>query len=359
MSVTAVNTLFQALVVIFAAATDRVLARHIACLKTENRILRGKLPKRLTVTAAERRRLLQVGQPLGGAIKELITIVSPRTFARWLSGAAKAPQAARPAQPGRPRTPEDVRELVLRLARENAWGYTRIVGELKKLGVRKVSRSTVIKILKENGFEPGPKRGEGTWDDFLKRHLDTLWACDFFTKRVWTLGGLVDVFVLFFIHLGTRRVHVAGLTAHPDRPWMVQQARNLAMFFDDQPVKPKYLLRDRDSKFVKEFDDILRSEGIEVVQTGVRAPNQNAIAERFVGSVKRECLDHFVVFGEDHLRHLLREFLAHYHDCRPHQGLGNVPLNGLPPSADRPLSLAEVRCEQRLGGVLKHYSRAA
>ena len=249
---------------------------------------------------------------------------------------------------------------MLRVARENAWGYTRILGELKKLGIGKISRSTVIKILKDNGLEPGPRRGEGTWDDFLQRHRDTLWVCDFFSKKVWTLTGLVDVFFLFFIHVGSRRVHVAAMTTHPDRSWMVQQARNMALIFDQEPVKPKYLLRDRDSKFVREFDAILTSEGIAVTPVGVRAPNQNAVAERFVQSVKHECLDHFIVFGEAHLRHIMSEYLLYYHQHRPHQGLGNRPLGGAESvAADADQSVGAVVCEERLGGLLRHYRRTA
>lgn len=342
-----------------AKATDRELARQIHYLKTENRILRDKLPKRITVTAQERQRLLKYGKPLGAAIHALITIVSPRTFTRWLNGETTPAKNGKPAGPGRPKTPDDIRDLVLRLARENAWGYTRILGELKKLGVRKICRSTIIKILKDNGLDPGPRRGEGTWDDFIKRHATTLWACDFFSKKVWTMTGLVDVFVLFFIHVGSRRVHVVGMTANPDRAWMVQQARNMAMIFDQETVKPKYLLRDRDSKFVKEFDAILVSEGIEVTPVGVRAPNQNAVAERFVLSVKRECLDHFVVFGEAHLRHILSEYLIYYHQHRPHQGLDNQPLSRTELVPSIVGSLGEVVCQERLGGLLRHYRHAA
>jgi putative transposase len=231
---------------------------------------------------------------------------------------------------------------------------------LKKLGVGNISRSTVIKILKDEGLDPGPRRGEGSWDDFLKRHRDTLWACDFFSKKVWTLNGLVEAFVLFFIHPGSRRVHLAGMTANPDRGWMVQQARNMAMLFDGEPVKPKYLLRDRDGKFVKEFDAILATEGIAVTPIGVRAPNQNAVAERFVQSVRGECLDHFVVFGETHLRHIMSEYLAYYHQFRPHQGLGNRPLGWTESAAaevDRPLG--EIVCQEGLGGLLRHYQRRA
>jgi putative transposase len=343
-----------------ANATDRALARQVQYFNAENRILRDKLPKRITVTAAERQYLLKYGKPLGKAMRALITIVSPRTFARWLSGETATPKGRKPTGPGRPKTPEDIHALVLRLARENPWGYTRILGELKKLGVNKISRSTVIKILKENGLEPGPRRGEGTWEDFLKRHRDTLWACDFFSKKVWTMTGLVEMFVLFFIHPGSRRVHLAGMTANPARGWMAQQARNMAMIFHQEPVKPKYLLRDRDSKFVKDFNTILASQGITVTPIGVRAPNQNAVAERFVQSVRRECLDHFVVFGDPHLRHILSEYLVYYHQFRPHQGLGNRLLGWTESAAvetDRPVG--EVVCQERLGGLLRHYQRRA
>jgi putative transposase len=186
--------LWQSFFLLLAGATDRQLARQVQYLKAENRILRDRLPARISVTPSERQRLLKYGKPLGQAIRQLITIVSPRTFARWVKGDATATaRGGQPAaRPGRPRTAEDIRALVLRLARANAWGYTRILGELKKLGVRKISRTTVIKILKENGLDPGPRRGEDTWDDFLKRHAATLWACDFFSTKVWTLSGLVE-----------------------------------------------------------------------------------------------------------------------------------------------------------------------
>src|SRR5262249_31362833 len=167
--------------------------------------------RQVRVTEGERRRLVSLGKKLGTAIKELISIVTPRTFARWLK-ADKQPAATRPARPGRPRTPEAVRDLVLKLAWETGWGYTRILGELKKLGVRKICRSTVINILRAAGLDPGPKRGEDSWGAFIKRHAATMWACDFFTRPVWTLRGVVDVFVLFFIHVGTRRVYVSGMT---------------------------------------------------------------------------------------------------------------------------------------------------
>jgi putative transposase len=186
-----------------------------------------------------------------------------------------------------------------------------------------------------------------------------LWACDFFSKKVWTAGALVDVFVLFFLHVGTRRVHVAGVTAQPDKPWVVQQARNAALLSAEQPVRPRFLLRDHDAKFVKEFDAVLGAEGVEVRRLGPVAPNLNAYAERWVQAVKQECLDHVVAFGKGHLRHLVREYVAHYNRERPHQAKGNAPLGSYLPEEGHPRAPSEVYCRERLGGLLRHYSRRA
>jgi len=323
-------------------------------LKTENRILRNKLPKRVRVTPAERARLLKVGRSLGSAIRELITIVSPRTFARWASGESSK---AKRRTPGRPRKPEEIRQLIVQMAEGTGWGSKRILGELRKLGIRKISRSTVARVLREHGFDPGPKRGEGTWHDFVQRHLKTLWACDFFTKKVWTPGGLVEYYILFFMHVGTRRVHIAGMTPNPDGAWMAQQARNLSMLFDEEGEhKPTHIIRDRDRKFTAQFCSILETEGIEFRMIPPRSPNMNPFAERWVQSIKRECLDHFIVFGERHLWFLVREYLAHYHEERPHQGCGNRPLAGRkPPDETRPFSGDDVACRERLGELLRHY----
>jgi len=327
-------------------------------LKEENRILRDKLPRRLTVTLAGRNRLAKLGAKLGTALKGLITIVTPRTFARWLRG--DKPAANRDptrAKLGRPPTEAEIRQLVVKIAQETGWGYTRILGELKKLGVPKISRSTIVNILKANGLDPGPKRAEGTWADFLQRHAQTLWACDFLSKKIWTLGGLVDVFVLFFIHVGSRRVFLSGMTTQPDRAWMVQQARSFSLYCAEQGYTPKYLLRDMDSKFVAEFDAVLGSDSLTIKRVGPRAPNLNAYAERWVQSLKRECLDHFIVFGEEHLRYLVSQYVAHYHQERPHQSLGNRPLSHTSDPPVLPLEAGAVVCEERLGGLLKHYRR--
>ena len=190
----------------------------------------------------------------------------------------------------------------------------------------------------------------------MKRHSSTLWACDFFTKKIWTTGGLVDYFVLFFIHVGSRRVVVTGMTAHPDGQWVLQQARNFVLLTDQEAAAPTHLLRDFDTKFTQAFDALLEAEGIEAVKVGPAAPNLNAYAECFVLSIKSECLDHFVVFGEEHLRYLMDEYLAHYLTERAHQGVGNVPLKICP--GDPPTE-GEVVCQERLGGLLRHYERKA
>lgn len=348
------NNPFLPLLRILASSSDSELARQVEFLKTENQVLRSRLPKRITVTPTERERLVRLGKAIGNAVKDLVSIVSPRTFVRWLK--CHEPEGTRraPATTGRPRIEESVRDLILRMARENAWGYSRILGELKKLGIH-VSRSTVVNVLKENGIDPGPKRGAGTWHAFLERHAATLWACDFFSKKIWTLSGLLEIFILFVIQHGSRRVHLVGMTAHPDKVWMKQQARNLSMFFADQAEKPGYLIRDIDGKFVPEFDAILEADGMEIVPVGPRAPNLNARAERWVLSVKSECLDHFIVFGEAHLRHIISEYVSYYNQERPHQGVDNVPLTK-PPADTGP---GEVVCAERLGGLLRHYHRAA
>lgn len=351
--------LFQPLLVYLSVATDRELARQIQFLKEENRILRDRLPKRITVTPQERRRLLKYGRGLGKAIRELITIVTPRTFARWLSGEMKT--SAKPARrPGRPKTPEEIRDLILRIAGETGWGTARILGELTKLGVR-VARSTISAILLEHGFDPGPKRGEGTWSEFIARHAETLWATDFFSKKVWTACGLVDVFVLFFIHIGTRRVNVAGMTTNPDGEWMAQQAWNMSMVFAEEKITLKYLIMDMDTKFTAKYRAILESDGIEVVRVGPRKPNLNAHAERFVQSCKVECLDHFVCFGVDHLRHIVSRYVSFYNWHRPHQGRSNrtLPVAAGDEPDVIPFRGGRIACQSDLGGLLKHYFRQA
>jgi putative transposase len=204
--------LWQRLCFVFAAATDDVQVLQNQFLKIENEILRSKLPERIMVTPQERRQLLRFGKPLGDAIRPLISIVTPDTFLRWLR---TENQPKEPAKTGRPRTSEDLRALILRMARETGRSAERIHGELAKLGLASVCESTVRNILRADGIEPAPERCKGTWAEFVHRHAATLWGCDSFTQKILTTSGLVDCFVFFFLHVGTRGVYIAGLTTNP------------------------------------------------------------------------------------------------------------------------------------------------
>lgn len=281
--------------------TQSILLREISYLKAENQILRSRLPKQMQTTPAERSLLVRLGAPLGNAIQELLSAVNYKTFLRWVrEEKAGKTRTQKPRHPGRPPVAEDVKAIILRLAKETGWGYARIQGEMKKLGIT-VATNTIKKILIQNGFHPSPNRTKGDWDRFIKRHIDTLWACDFFTKDVWAGFGKVTYYILFFIHVGTRRVKVAGMTCQPNGPWVEQQARNLVMDLAERGEKAAYLIKDGDTKFTEKFDEVFKSEGIKVKRLPYASPNLNAFAERFVQSIKNECVDQFVVFGERHL----------------------------------------------------------
>jgi putative transposase len=340
--------------------TQSILLREISYLKAENQILRSRLPKQIQTTPAERSLLVRLGAPLGNAIQELLSAVHYKTFLRWVrEEKAGKTRGQKTRHPGRPPVAEDIKAIILRLAKETGWGYARIQGELKKLGIT-VATNTIKKILIQNGFHPSPNRVKGDWERFIKRHIDTLWACDFFTKDVWTGLGKVTYYVLFFIHVGTRRVRIAGMTCQPNGPWVEQQARNLVMDLADRGEKASYLIKDGDTKFTEKFDEVFKSEGIKVKRLPYASPNLNAFAERFVQSIKNECVDQFVVFGEGHLRYLVREYEQHYNTVRPHQGLGNrtIGIVSMPPP-DGEADSAEIECESRLGGLLRHYHRRA
>jgi transposase InsO family protein len=243
------------------------------------------------------------------------------------------------------------------MARENvSWGYDRIQGALANLG-HIVAPNTVKNILKRHGIEPAPEREKRTsWTTFLKTHWDVMAATDFFTVEVWTPRGLVTYYVLFIIHLSTRSVHIAGLTTAPDGAYMKQVARNLIDVGDGFLSKSRYLIMDRDTKYTNDFRGHLDREGVKPVRCPVRAPNCNAYAERFVRSIKEECLSRMILFGEASLRRALREYVAHYHTERNHQGVGNrllVPLATVSSSND------PIYCRERLGGMLNFYYREA
>ncbi len=225
-------------------------------------------------------------------------------------------------RPGRPAVSEEIRALVLRLARENPrWGYQRIVGELAGVDVV-VSATTVAKILRQAGVSPAGARAQLSWREFLRAHAESIIACDFFTVDTLWLGRL---YVLFFLELSSRRVHFAGCTANPDGRWIAQQARQLAWSLSERATPARFLIHDRDSKFSPAFDDVFRSEGVEIIRTPFRAPQANAFAERFVGTVRRDCLDWLLITSRKQLERVLRIYADHYNTHRPHRALGLTP----------------------------------
>jgi transposase InsO family protein len=251
----------------------------------------------------------------------------------------------------------EIAELVVRMALENPrWGYTRIRGALANLG-HTVARGTIANILREHGIEPAPERGKRTpWSTFLKAHWESLAAIDFFTVEVSTLGSLMTFYVLIVIELSTRRVQIAGITPQPDSAFMMQVGRNLTDPFDGFLLGKRFLIMDRDPKYTKEFRELLKEAGTQIVRLPARSPNLNAYAERFILSIKSECLERMVFFGEQSLRRAIAAYVTHYHGERNHQGLGNrliEPQDGVGVTTD------DVRCRERLGGVLRYYYRQA
>jgi putative transposase len=351
--------LFHPLLFVLARSTSDDLQKQIEFLKAENEMLRKRVPKKLVILEpVEREKLLKLGKELGSAIRCLITIVSYSTFRRWV----RKEEGAEPATgKGRPKLSQVVRDLVVQIANDTGWGYSRIVGELKKLHVGRISRQSVKNILVEHGLDPGPKRGKGTWSEFLKIHADTLWQIDFFSKSAWTLKGPRQIFAMAFIHLATRRVFVTPGTFEPDAGWMEKQAR---AFLDHAAVERlpcSIVMRDYDGKYSKAFDQVFKDRSVQVKPVGPRAPNLNAFVERWIQSLKHEALNHFIVFGKKHFDYLVAEYVAYYLERRPHQGLDNRLIGASQDDESPPaiVSLDQIRCESRLGGLLKHYSRAA
>jgi putative transposase len=260
-----------------------------------------------------------------------------------------------PARPGRPAIPSGLRALVVRLATENpTWGYRRIHGELAGLGYR-VSASTVWTILQAAGIDPSPRRAGPTWGQFLRAQAHAILACDVLHLETITLRRL---YVFFVIEHATRQVHILGVTAHPTGAWLTQQARNLLMDLDDAGRRVRFLIRDRDAKFTAAFDAVFTAIDVRVIKTPVRAPRANAIAERFVGSIRRELLDRILIVNQRHARGVLREYERHYNTHRPHRTLDQAaPLRPLPQRTTT--EIHDVRRRDRLGGLLHEYQQVA
>jgi putative transposase len=354
---------FRLILVSLAGWMNREQQFAIEYLQEEIRVLKEQLGSRRTrFTDKQRARLARKARKAKqikfGRLKEIANLVTPQTLLTWHRRliAKKYDSSNIRRKVGRPPTVEEIRQLVLRLAEENrGWGYTRIRGALANLG-HEIGRGTIADILKRAGLEPAPERGRKTsWAEFLKSHWDVLGATDFFTVEVWTLRGLVRYHVLFVIRLSTRKVNIAGIVPEPNGEWMKQVGRNLTDCFDGFLYGCRYLIHDRSTLFTKEFRMILKSAGVKSIRLPPRSPNLNAFAERFVRSIKEECLERMILIGEGSLCRATSQFCEHYHGERNHQGLGNEIIE-----ADfRSDGEGKVQCRQRLGGMLRYYHRDA
>ncbi len=347
------------LLVTLAGWINRQQLEVIEYLKEENRVLKDRLGgKRIRFTDKERRRLAVRAKALGRqALHELETLVTPNTLLGWHRRlVAKKYDGSARRGPGRPVTPGEIRRLVIDMATDNrTWGYTRIVGALRNLG-HNIARTTVANILCQAGLEPAPERIHKTsWTEFIRAHWEVLAACDFFTVEVWGLAGLVRHHVFFVIHLSTRQVEIAGISSDANGKWMAQIARNLTDCMGGFLLNARYLIHDRDPLFTTHFGAILKTADVDAIRLPAKSPNLNAFAERFVLSIKSECLNRMVFFSQTQLRHAIGEYVAHYHLERNHQGLGNRLLTQqLAANTD-----GEIVCHRRLGGMLRYYHRRA
>jgi putative transposase len=334
------------------ARSDVAKDVEILVLRHEVAVLRRHHP-RPRLSWVDRAGFSALSRLLPSSVRRL-RLVSPRTLLRWHAQLVARRWTYPRRRPGRPPVAQPIRTLVLRMARENpGWGYRRIQGELVGLG-HPVAASTVWKILKAAGIDPAPQRSGPTWRQFLTAQAQAILAVDF--AHVDTVF-LRRLYILVVIEHHRRRVHIAGITAHPTGAWVTQQARNLLMEFGDRAGPFRFLIRDRDAKFTPAFDAVFAGGDIHILRTPVRAPRANAIAERWIGTLRRECLDHLLITGPRHLAIVLREFVEHYNTHRPHRSLDQQPPTGATP----PPSIPTVRPlrRDRLGGLIHEYSQVA
>jgi putative transposase len=340
---------------VLRARGDAAKDLEILVLRHQLTVLRRQLP-RPKLEPADRALLAAISRVLPKSHWSCF-FVQPETLLRWHRRLVAGVWTYSRGQTGRPPLDHEVQQLIVRLARENPrWGYQRIKGELLRLGMR-VSATAIRTTLRRHGLDPAPRRMVTTWRAFLRQQAAGIVACDFFTvDTIW----LRRLYVLFFIELDTRRVHLAGVTANPNAAWVTQQARNLLAVLEERGRRVRFVVRDRDAKFCRGFDDVFRSEDARVVLTPVQAPNANAYAERWIRTVRAECLDWLLIVGHGHLEQVLRIYVEHYNRHRAHRALQLQAPDPAPAlrfvDEDRE---GGVHRRDMLGGLLHEYSRAA
>jgi hypothetical protein len=357
----------QFLIAMIASAINERLQRKLDYALEEVRVVNEILcaatsKNRISFTPDQRRRLALAGIELTPKERRnCCQIIKPGTILSWFRGLAARKYDSSQRKTGRPRKARDIRKLVVKMALENlGWGYTKIRDALRTGLKIEIVRTTVADILAEEGIEPAPEREKKrTWKQFLKMHWDTLYACDFCSVEALSPFGTVRYMVFFVIQLKTRAVEVAGIRVDPDGEWMKQMARNLVDPVEGFLRGATHLIHDRDPLFTEGFAAILPAGGVECVKIPAQSPNCNPHAERFVKTIRCECLNHFIIFGERHLRYLIKEFVEHYLTERFHQGIGGQLIRNQPVSANDYGATGKVACRSRLGGLLNYYHRSA
>lgn len=332
---------------------------ELLVLRHENAVLSRQLTGPRRYSPADRLWLVALSSLLPRRRWAQVFPVTPATLLAWHRRliACKWDYCMRRRSPGRPPTARAVKALALRLAEENPrWGCRRIQGELVRLGHR-IGATTVWEILRAAGLDPAPRRSGPTWREFLTEQARGFIACDFVHVD---LLDLRRVYALVFIEHGTRRLRVAGVTAHPTAAWTVQQARNLASELGAHVDSLRFLIRDRDAKYTGSFDAVFAADGIETLKTAPRAPRMNAHCERIIGTVRREALDHLLIWNETHARRVLDTYAQHYNEHRPHQARGQLP----PLADEHPAPVIDLTSHRLLrtrvlGGVINEYRYAA
>jgi len=327
---------------------------EILVLRHELEILRRRQP-RPRLTPKDRAWLSLLSRRLSRE-RWTVFLVRPETLLAWHRRMVRRRWTYPTIPKGRPAVPATVQATILRMAKDNPrWGYQRIQGELALLSCV-VSASSVRRVLIAHGIPPAPRRSVTTWRSFIRTQAAGIVACDFFSVDTVLVHRL---YVLFFIEVGSRRVWLAGVTAHPTGEWVTQQARNVTAAMQDRGASPRHLIRDRDTKFSRAFDDVWRSIGAQIIRTPVRTPVANAFAERWVGTVGRDCLDHLLIVGRRHLERVLADYVEHYNRHRPHRSLNLCAPDRPLPEATAPVALERLRRNDILGGVIHEYELVA